>query len=81
MAQEQTIDVSRLIDERKMNGFNAQLVILSFFVALFDGYDIIAAAVAIPHLKGAWGIKDMHPVGWLLRPRLLGILIGERKFG
>jgi len=81
MAQEQTVDVSRLIDERKMNGFNAQLVILSFFVALFDGYDIIAAAVAIPHLKGAWGITDMRPVGWMLSASLFGILLGAPTFG
>jgi AAHS family 4-hydroxybenzoate transporter-like MFS transporter len=81
MAQEQTIDVTRLIDERKMSAFNAQLVILSFFVAMFDGYDIIAAAVALPHLKAAWNITDMRPVGWMLSASLVGILFGAPLFG
>src|ERR1700726_5240584 len=81
MAQAKTIDVSRLIDERKMNAFNAQVVILSFFVALLDGYDIIAAAVALPNLKAAWGITDMRPVGWMLSASLVGILFGAPVFG
>jgi MFS family permease len=81
MAQSSTIDVSRLIDERKMNAFNAQLVILSFFVALLDGYDIIAAAVALPNLKSAWSITDMRPVGWMLSASLVGILFGAPVFG
>jgi AAHS family 4-hydroxybenzoate transporter-like MFS transporter len=81
MAQSSTIDVSRLIDERKMNAFNARLVILSFFVALLDGYDIIAAAVALPNLKSAWSITDMRPVGWMLSASLVGILFGAPVFG
>ena len=81
MAQANTIDVSRLIDERKMNAFNAQLVILSFFVALLDGYDILAAAVAVPNLKAAWNIADMRPVGWMLSASLVGILFGAPSFG
>ncbi len=76
-----TIDVSRLIDERKMNAFNARLVILSFFVALLDGYDIIAAAVALPNLKTAWNITDMRPVGWMLSASQVGILFGSPIFG
>ena len=81
MAQQSTIDVSELIDERKMNAFNARLVILSFFVALLDGYDIIAAAVALPNLRTAWSITDMRPVGWMLSASLVGILVGAPAFG
>ena len=76
-----TIDVSQLIDERKMNAFNARLVILSFFVALLDGYDILAAAVALPNLKSAWNITDMRPVGWMLSASQVGILFGAPIFG
>jgi AAHS family 4-hydroxybenzoate transporter-like MFS transporter len=81
MAEAATVDVTRLIDERKMNAFNAQLVILSFFVALVDGYDIIAAAVALPHVIRAWSIADMRPVGWMLSASLVGILFGAPAFG
>lgn len=81
MAQASAVDVSELIDERKMNAFNARLVILSFFVALLDGYDIIAAAVALPNLRTAWSITDMRPVGWMLSASLVGILFGAPVFG
>jgi AAHS family 4-hydroxybenzoate transporter-like MFS transporter len=81
MVQDDTIDITRLIDDRKMSAFNAQLVILSFFVALFDGYDIIAAAVALPQLKAAWNITDMRPVGWMLSASLVGILFGAPIYG
>lgn len=81
MAQSKTIDVSQLIDERKMNVFNAQLVILSFFVATFDGYDILAAAVALPDLPKTWGPVDPRLVGWMLSASLVGILFGAPAFG
>lgn len=81
MAQPGTVDVSELIDARKINAFNARLVILSFFVALLDGYDIIAAAVALPSLRTAWSITDMRPVGWMLSASLVGILFGAPVFG
>jgi len=81
MAQEQTIDVTRLIDERKMSAFNAQLVILSFFVAMFDGYDILAAAVALPDLPKSWVVTDPRLIGWMLSSSLVGILFGAPAFG
>jgi AAHS family 4-hydroxybenzoate transporter-like MFS transporter len=81
MVEDAAIDITQLIDDRKMSAFNAQLVILLFFVALLDGYDIIAAAVALPHLRAAWHIADMRPVGWMLSASLVGILFGAPLFG
>jgi len=81
MAQSNTIDVSQLIDDRKMNAFNAQLVILSFFVALLDGYDIAAAAFAAPHLIKAWAVADTSWLKWVFIASLGGILWGAPAFG
>lgn len=50
MAPSQTIDVTALLDRRKLNAFNAKLMLLSFFVVLFDGYDITVMAFAAPAL-------------------------------
>jgi len=81
MAQANTIDVSELIDERKMNAFNAQLVILSFFVATLDGYDIGAVAFAAPHLIKAWAVTDTSWLKWVIVASLAGILFGSPGFG
>jgi len=58
MASAGEFDVSRFIDERRLNRFNASLVIWSFFIVLFDGYDITAISFAAPELIKTWGITN-----------------------
>jgi AAHS family 4-hydroxybenzoate transporter-like MFS transporter len=81
MAQIQTIDVSRLIDERKINGFNILVLVLCFFATLFDGYDITAAAFAGPSLIKAWGLTNMAAFGPVLSASLFGIFFGSALIG
>jgi AAHS family 4-hydroxybenzoate transporter-like MFS transporter len=77
----QTIDVSRLIDERKINGFNILILVLCFFATLFDGYDITAAAFAGPSLIKAWGLTNMAAFGPVLSASLFGIFFGSALIG
>jgi AAHS family 4-hydroxybenzoate transporter-like MFS transporter len=81
MAPSQTIDVTALLDRRKLNAFNAKLMLLSFFVVLFDGYDITVMAFAAPALAKAWGITDPAAFKWVLSASLVGILFGAPIFG
>jgi AAHS family 4-hydroxybenzoate transporter-like MFS transporter len=81
MAQENTLDISRLVDERPMNAFNASLVILSFFVILVDGYDIAAVAYAGPFLVKEWSLTNMASLGLAFSSGLIGILFGAPLFG
>ena len=48
MAVEKAVDVARFIDEQKFGSFHLKLLILSFFIILFDGYDIGVAPFAAP---------------------------------
>jgi AAHS family 4-hydroxybenzoate transporter-like MFS transporter len=80
MAQAQTIDVSALIDERRVTAFNWGLVIFSFFVILFDGYDIGAVSFAGPHLIQAWHISRAA-MGPAISAGLFGILFGSPILG
>jgi MFS transporter, AAHS family, 4-hydroxybenzoate transporter len=80
MAELQTIDVSRIIDERKITAFNWGLVIFSFFVILFDGYDIGAISFAGPHMLHEWKLP-MSDMAWAISSGLWGILIGSPIFG
>lgn len=81
MAQAQTVDVSRLIDERGVNWFNIRLVVFGFFVVLFDGYDITAMGFAAPHVIRAWNITDQAAVGPVLGASLIGMLFGAPFLG
>lgn len=77
----QVFDVTQFIDTRKMNWFNAKIVIFCFFVVLFDGYDIGAVAFAGPSLVKAWGITNMAALGTAFSAGLFGILFGSLLFG
>jgi AAHS family 4-hydroxybenzoate transporter-like MFS transporter len=81
MPQIQTVDVSRLIDERKINGFNILIVVLCFFATLFDGYDITAAAFVGPSVIKEWGLTNMAAFGPVLSASLFGIFFGSAFFG
>lgn len=81
MASTGEFDVSRFIDERKMTRFNAVLVIWSFLIVLFDGYDISAISFAAPELIKAWGVTNRAALGPVFSASLFGILIGSPLFG
>lgn len=81
MARVQVLDISRFIDERRMNRLNAKVVILCFFIILFDGYDIGAVAFAGPSLVKAWGLTNMVALGAAFSAGLFGILFGSPVFG
>lgn len=72
-----TIDVSGLIDNRKVSWFNWGLVILSFFVILSDGFDIGAIAIAAPELRKIGVISSPSDIGFVLSASLWAILIGS----
>ena len=57
MAEQQVVEVSRLLDERGLSSFQIKLLIWSFFVVLIDGYDIGAIAFAAPRSLN-------EPMGW-----------------
>src|SRR5476649_2363465 len=81
MAANQTIDITALIDDRKVDRFNAKLIIFCFFIILFDGYDIGAAAFAGPALIKAWGVQSMEAMTPVFIASLVGILFGSPVFG
>lgn len=57
MAQAQTVDLARIIDNQKIGGFHIALVAVCFIVVMADGYDIGAAAFAGPALIREWHIN------------------------
>jgi AAHS family 4-hydroxybenzoate transporter-like MFS transporter len=80
MAEDAAVDVARFVDEQKFGAFHVKLLILSFFIVLFDGYDIGAAPFAAPSWIKAWGI-DRATLAPVLAASLIGILFGAPILG
>src|SRR5665213_4137245 len=82
MATANTIDVARVIDQRRLDGFSWSLLVLSFAIIIFDGYDISAIAFAGPPLMKAFGIANPGPyMGLLFSASLFGMLFGAPGLG
>src|ERR1700677_2171110 len=78
--QSKLVDISRILDEQKVGAFQIQLLILSFLITMFDGYDIGAAAFAGPSLIHEWGLRGPE-LGILFSATLISGLIGSPLLG
>src|ERR1700733_897415 len=78
--QSKLVDISRILDDQKIGPFQIQLLILSFIVMMFDGYDIGAAAFAGPSLIHEWGLRGPE-LGVLFSATLISGLIGSPLLG
>ena len=80
MAEAPVVQVSHLLDERGISGFHIQLITWSVLIALFDGYDIAAIALAAPHLVADWHVPR-SALGPVLAASNIGVLFGSMIFG
>src|SRR5689334_17199943 len=80
MAEAPVVQVSHLLDERGISGFHIQLIVWSVLIALFDGYDISAIALAAPHLVREWHV-ERSSLGPVLAASNIGVLFGSMIFG
>jgi AAHS family 4-hydroxybenzoate transporter-like MFS transporter len=80
VAQAQTVDLSRIIDSQKINGFHIGLVVVCFIVVMADGYDIGAAAFAGPALIKEWHINPAD-LRYVFSAGLLAGLFGPLILG
>ena len=80
MADEQVVQVSRLLDERGLSSFQIKLLVWSMFIVFIDGYDIGAIAFAAPALVKSFGVAA-STLGPVFSASLAGILFGSGVFG
>jgi AAHS family benzoate transporter-like MFS transporter len=74
------IDLHKLTDEARFNGFHAMLLIWCTLVALLDGYDIVVAGAALPSIMKQMGV-DAASAGFMLSSAIVGMAIGAVLFG
>lgn len=73
------IDVSQVIEERKLNAFNYRLIVGSWLIAMFDGFDLSIAAFASPYMRDELGLSPSQLAN-VLSAGLLGTVVGALLF-
>ncbi len=82
MASAPTIDVARIIDERRLDGFNWSVIVWSFIIIIFDGYDISAISASAPLLLKEWHVTNPGVfMGTVISASLFGMLFGAPVLG
>lgn len=80
MASAPVVDVADVIERQRGGAFLLRLVVLSWIITFFDGYDMNAIAFAAPYLEHAFAL-DKLLLGELFSIGLVGALIGGFLFG
>jgi len=75
-----TINISRLLDERQLNGFQISVIALSALVALLDGFDTQSIGFTAPALAAAFRIQPSM-LGGVFSAGLFGAMAGAMLFG
>ena len=80
MAEDNNLDLHKILDESKLTVFQISIMIICFGVVAVDGFDTQAIAFVAPALRESWEISPAL-FGPLFGAGLLGTLIGSIGFG
>ncbi|MGA2815742.1 MAG: MFS transporter [Xanthobacteraceae bacterium] len=80
MSERTVIDVSQVVEQQKLGGFLVGLVVISWIITFFDGFDSQAIAFAAPYLSNQYHL-DRIMMGNIFSMGLVGALIGGFGFG
>jgi len=75
-----TINITQRIDDAPISAFQIRVVILCALVALLDGLDIQAMAIATPRIAQEWGVAP-SAFGAVLSASFAGIMVGTMLLG
>lgn len=70
-----TIDVAGFIDGRKLGPFNYRLIILSWLITVFDGFDMMMISFTAPYMRDELGL-DKPMLGNVFSAGLFGMMLG-----
>jgi AAHS family 4-hydroxybenzoate transporter-like MFS transporter len=74
-----TIDISAVIDARRLGRFNYQLIVLSWLITVFDGFDMMMISFTAPYMRDQLKL-DPIMVGYVFSAGLVGMLLGAFSF-
>ena len=70
-----SVDISALVDDRKMTPYQWGIIALSSAVVFLDGYDAQAIGFVAPSLIKAWGLAPPQ-LGPVFSAGLIGLMLG-----
>jgi MFS transporter, AAHS family, 4-hydroxybenzoate transporter len=70
-----TVDVSAIINDRRLNGFNYGLIVLSWLITVFDGFDMMMVSFTAPFMRDEFGLSKMM-LGRVFSAGLVGMMLG-----
>lgn len=74
------IDVHKLSDEARFNGFHGRVLFLCALIIIFDGYDLAVAGIALPSIMKEMGVTAQS-AGFMVSSALFGMMIGAIFLG
>jgi AAHS family benzoate transporter-like MFS transporter len=74
------IDVHKLADEAKFNGFHGLVLCWCALIIIFDGYDLAVAGIALPSIMKDMGV-DPTKAGFMVSSALFGMVFGAIFLG
>lgn len=76
---DRSIDVAALIENRRFNGFNVRIIVVSWLITVFDGFDLSIAAFTAPYIRDELGLTTSELAN-VFSAGLLGMLLGGLMF-
>ncbi|MBN8832239.1 MAG: MFS transporter [Sphingomonadales bacterium] len=70
-----TIDIAAFIDGNRLRPFNYKLIILSWFMTVFDGFDMQMISFTAPYMREELGL-DKYQLGNVFSVALIGAMLG-----
>jgi|JI6StandDraft_1071083.scaffolds.fasta_scaffold43241_2 AAHS family benzoate transporter-like MFS transporter len=74
------IDVHKLTDEARFNGFHAIVLFWCALIIVFDGYDLAVVGVALPSIMKDMGVEPAK-AGFMVSAALFGMMFGAITLG
>jgi AAHS family 4-hydroxybenzoate transporter-like MFS transporter len=74
------IDVCQIIESQKLNSFVVRLVVISWVVTFFDGFDLNVIGFVAPYLQSKYSL-DPRALGAVIGSANAGALLGGLLFG
>ncbi|SEB25880.1 aromatic acid/H+ symport family MFS transporter [Variovorax sp. YR216] len=74
------IDLHKLADEAKFNGFHRGVLLWCALIIIFDGYDLAVAGIALPSIMKGMGVSPTN-AGFMVSSALFGMMFGAIFLG
>ena len=74
------IDLHKLADNARFNGFHRSVLLWCALIIIFDGYDLAVAGIALPSIMKEMGVSPTN-AGFMVSSALFGMMFGAIFLG